>query len=308
MSIIFVIVCVTILIGVILAISSPFWTKDPTTPNLITQEAEEDQERADLSVEREVLRQSLQELEVELAQERLEQEDYDRLKATDERRLIGVLDRLEVLATSSTEPSSSDNTKSGGNAWGSAIAASLVVLVLSVGIYSFLQWRTINRLVDVQAEMAGQQQAPDPREMVARLEARLKENPDDVAGQMMAGRSYMALDRVDDAKKAYEKVLELDARNHEANYNLGVIMIEGRKFDDPKLFEAALKHFDVVLVDLPNQPGVNWYKGLALWYLKRYRETEEFWATAHKNLKPGSKDADFVKQALAKLREGETPF
>ncbi len=308
MSIIFVIVCVTILIGVTLAISLPFWKRDPTTPNLITQEAEEDQERADLSVEREVLRQSLQELDVELAQGRLEQEDYDRLKATDERRLIGVLDRLEVLATSTAQASSAAETAKKGNAWGSAIAASLVVLVLSVGIYSFLQWRTINRLVDVQAEMAGQQQAPDPREMVARLEARLKENPDDVSGQLMAGRSYMALDRVDDAKKSYAKVLELDARNHEANYNLGVIMIEERKFDDPKVFEAALVHFDKVLVDLPNQPGVNWYKGLALWYLKRYRETEEFWATAHKNLKPGSQDADFVKQALAKLREGETPF
>ena len=307
MSIIFIIICFVILIVVLAAISSPFWKKDPTTPELISQEAAEDQERADLSVEREVLRQSLQELDVELAQGRLEQEDYDRLKATDERRLIDVLDRLEALAATQTHESSIEQTKKTGTAWGSAIAASLIVLVLSVGIYSFLQWRTINRLVDVQAQMATPQ-VPDPREMVAKLEARLKENPDDVQGQMMAGRSYMALNRVDDAKKAYEKVLELDARNHEAHYNLGIIMIEERKFDDPKIFEAALKHFDVVLVDLPNQPGVNWYKGLALWYLKRYRETEEFWATAYKNLAPDSQDAEFVKKALAKLREGETPF
>ena len=306
MSIIFLIACVIILLGVITAISLPFWKKDPTTPDLISQEAAEDQERADLSVEREVLRQSLQELEVELAQGRLEQKDHDRLKITDEHRLIGVLDRLEALATSSTQASSAQQTKKTGKAWGSAIAASLVVLVLSVGIYSFLQWRTINRLVDVQAGMATQ--APDPREMVARLETRLKENPDDVQDQMMAGRSYLALDRVDDAKKAYEKVLELDTRNHEAHYKLGIIMIEERKFDDPKIFKAALEHFDLVLIDLPNQPGVNWYKGLALWYLKRYRETEEYWATAHTNLKPGSQDAEFVKQALVKLRKGETPF
>ena len=55
MSTIFFFVCLTILIGVIAAISSPFWRKDPTTPELIDREAEEDQERADLSVEREVL-------------------------------------------------------------------------------------------------------------------------------------------------------------------------------------------------------------------------------------------------------------
>ncbi len=305
MSTIFFFVCLTILIGVIAAISSPFWRKDPTTPELISREAEEDQEKADLSVEREVLFQSLQELEVELAQGRLEQEDYDRLKATDEQRLLGVMDRLEALAAAQPA-SSSERAAQPANAWGTAIAVSLVVVILSVGTYGFLQWRTINRLVGIQTERAGQM--PDPREMVARLEARLKDNPDDVQGQMMAGRSYMVLERMDDAKHAYEKVLELDPRNYEAHYNLGVIMIEERKFDDPKIFETALKHFDRVLVDRPNEPGVNWYKGLALWYLKRYRETEEFWATAYKNLDPGSQDAEFVKQALAKLRNGETPF
>ena len=305
MSTIFFFVCLTILIGVIAGISAPFWRKDPTTPELISHEAEEDQERADLSVEREVLLQSLQELEVELAQGRLEPEDYERLKATDEQRLLGVMDRLEALAAARPS-SSSEQPDQPRSAWGPAIAVSLVVVILSVGTYGFLQWRTINRLVDIQTERTGQM--PDPRQMVARLEARLKENPDDVQGQMMAGRSYMVLERMDDAKNAYEKVLELDPRNHEAHYNLGVIMIEQRKFDDPKIFEAALKHFDRVLVDRPNEPGVNWYKGLALWYLKRYRETEEFWATAYKNLDPGSQDADFVKQALAKLRSGETPF
>ena len=306
MSTIFFFVCLTILIGVIAAISSPFWRKDSTTPEMISRDAEEDQERADLSVEHEVLLQSLQELDVELAQGRLEQEDYARLKATDEQRLLGVLDRLEALAATGRSSSSSEQHSLPRSAWGSAIAVSLVVVIFSIGTYSFLQWRTINRLVGLQTERAGQM--PDPREMVARLEARLKENPDDVQGQMMAGRSYMVLERMDDAKNAYEKVLELDPRNHEAHYNMGVIMIEERKFDDPKLFEAALKHFDLVLADRPNEPGVNWYKGLALWYLKRYRETEEFWATAYKNLDPGSQDAEFLKQALAKLRNGETPF
>ena len=254
MSTIFLIVCITILIGVIAGISSPFWRKDPTASGLISQEAEEDQERADLSVEREVLLQSLQELDIELAQGRLEQEDYERLKATDEQQLLGVMDRLEVLTATGRPSSSSEQAGQPANAWGSAIAVSLVVVTLSVGVYSFLQWRTINRLVGIQTDRAAQ--LPDPREMVARLEARLRENPDDVQGQMLAGRSYMALDRVDNAKKAYEKVLELEPRNHEAHYNLGVIMIEERKFDDPKLFEAALKHFDVVLVDRPNEPGI----------------------------------------------------
>ncbi|MDT7042585.1 hypothetical protein [Candidatus Nitronereus thalassa] len=89
---------------------------------------------------------------------------------------------------------------------------------------------------------------------------------------------------LEDHNKAYNKVLELDTCKHEGHYNLSMITIEERKFDDPKIFEAALKHFDTVLVDLPNQPDVKWDKGLALWSLKHYRKTEEFWATIHKNL------------------------
>ncbi len=305
MSPAFLTVCIVLLVGVMAAVSSPFWRKRPATFDPMTREAEDDQERADLSVEREVLRQSLRELDVELAQGRLEQEDYERLQATDERRLLEVLDRLNARAATPRAPAP-EHARHTGSAWGSAMAAGLVVAVLSVGIYGFLQWRTINRLVNVQAGMAAQ--APNPTAMVARLEARLKKNPDDVQGQMMAGRSYMAMNRIDEANKAYGKVLELDPRNHEAHYNLGVIMIDQRTFDDPEMFQSALEHFDLVLADLPNQPGVNWYKGLALWYLKRPRETEEYWATAYNSLTPGSPDAEFVKQALAKLREGETPF
>ena len=306
MSTIFYSICSIILILVVTAISSPFWRKDPTAPSLITQEAADDQERADLSVEREVLRRSLQELEDELAQGRLEFEDYERLKATDERRLLKILDRMETLSQPSGVRKTAKSAPTSTSSWVGAVASIAVVLVLSSGIYGFLQWRTIQKLVDLQTQIPTQ--GPDPREMVGRLEERLRKNPDDLEGQIMAGRSYMALNRMEDALKAWTKVLELDPENNQGHYNLGVLLIDTRKFDDPALFQTALKHFDTVLVDLPNQPGVNWYKGLALWYLKRYRETEEAWANAYKNLKPGSQDAEFVKAALAKLREGETPF
>ena len=48
MSTIFYTICSVLLILVTAAIASPFWRKDPTTPSLISQEAVDDQERADL--------------------------------------------------------------------------------------------------------------------------------------------------------------------------------------------------------------------------------------------------------------------
>ena len=294
-----------ILAIVLFALTVPFWRKDPS-PISFAQDDDRAQEQADLQVERETLARSLQELEMEVTQGRMERVDYERLKATDERRLLQVLDRLEELKEIEASPAAEPTdrrTRRGG--WGRAIASGFIVLLASLGIYGLLQFQQGQRILEAQERMGG---GPNPLEMVAKLEARLKENPDDLQGQIMAGRSYQALDRLPEAKKAWEKVLELDPKQNEAHYNLGVAMIETRKFDDPELFKEALAHFDVVLKDLPNQPAVNWYRGLALWYLDRKQETDAAWTLASQNMEPGSKDAEFVKDALTKLRAGQVPF
>ena len=294
-----------ILAIVLFALTVPFCRKDPS-PISFAQDDDRAQEQADLQVERETLARSLQELEMEVTQGRMERVDYERLKATDERRLLQVLDRLEELKEMEASPAAelaSGTTRRGG--WGRAIASGSIVLLASLGIYGLLQFQQGQRILEAQERMGG---GPNPLEMVAKLEARLKENPDDLQGQIMAGRSYQALDRLPEAKKAWEKVLELDPKQNEAHYNLGVAMIETRKFDDPELFKEALTHFDVVLKDLPNQPAVNWYRGLALWYLDRKQETDAAWTLASQNMEPGSKDAEFVKDALTKLRAGQVPF
>ena len=292
---------------VVLVLSFPFWRKD-LQPMPVGHDADENQEQADLSIEREVLAHSLNELEVELAQGRLAPRDHARLKATDERRLLQVLDRLDQLAAAKPAPRAARQASPAASRSSriGAVATVLLVLLAASGLYAYLQWRSDQTLVAAQGP--GGPGAPDPRQMVARLEARLRANPNDLEGQIMAGRSYTALQRMPEAKQAWTKVLELNPRNYEAHYSLGVLLIEMRKFDDPELFKAALAHFDTALVDVPLEPGVNWYRGLALWYLKQYAETDAAWTTASQNLPPGSEDAEFVKAALMKLRAGQTPF
>ncbi|RMH37403.1 MAG: tetratricopeptide repeat protein [Nitrospirae bacterium] len=300
-------IALAVLLGtVIVILTSPFWRKDPDPIPLDEHDAVS-QEIADLSVEREVLVQSLQELDVELAQGRLERDDYERLKATDEHRLLQVLDRLDALAAQQEDkpPVSQTTPASPRRVWIPLLACTVLVMAASLGIYTFVHWQALQRMAANSSPVSG---APNPLEMVARLEERLRNNPDDLEGQIMAGRSYMALERYEDARRAWEKVLELDPTNHEAHYHLGVILMETRKIDDPAIFQQALQHFDTIIVDLPNQPGINWYRGVALWYLKRYREADEAWTTAFKNLEPGSRDAQFVKDALTKLRAGQQPF
>lgn len=295
-----------IVLGIVLfALTLPFWRKDPS-PISFGLDDNQAQEYADLQVERGVLAQSLQELEMEHAQGRMELADYERLKATDEHRLLQLLDRLDMLKnTEQGDDSQAQETTVQRKGWVPAIASGLVVLLASVGIYSALQIQAAQKLMAVEAEMGG---GPNPMEMVAKLEKRLKENPDDLQGQIMAGRSYQALGRTAEAQQAWKKVLELDPKQHEARYNYGVLLIDTRKIDDPKIFQDALKHFNLVLADLPNQPAVNWYRGIALWYLDRKQETDAAWSLAAQNMEPGSQDLAFVKESLTKLRAGQAPF
>jgi len=295
-----------IILGIVLfALTLPFWRRDPS-PISFGLNDDRAQENADLQVERGVLSQSLQELEMERAQGRMEPADYERLKATDEHRLLQILDRLEILKEAGQrDDRNGQETAAQRKGWVPAIASGLVVLLASIGIYSILQIQAAQKLMAVEEQMGG---GPNPMEMVARLEKRLKENPDDLQGQIMAGRSYQALKRHAEAQQAWAKVLELDPKQHEARYNYGVLLIDTRKIDDPKLFQEALGHFDTVLADLPNQPAVNWYRGIALWYLDRRQETDAAWSLAAQNMEPGSQDLAFVKESLTKLRAGQAPF
>ena len=58
-------------------------------------------------------------------------------------------------------------------------------------------------------------------EMVAKLERHMKDVPDDLTGWLLLGRSYLALERTDDAIEAYGHAHRVDPNNVEALLGLG---------------------------------------------------------------------------------------
>jgi cytochrome c-type biogenesis protein CcmH len=301
-----------ILAGVIAFLTYPFWIGSKTGGNPETsKESTQDQDLIDLEIDREVILNSLAELEGDLIQGRLVSKDYERLRAIDERRLLQILDRLDLAKKGEVPPKgrprrapkSSPKTRSSVViSWIQPLLLVCLVIGGASGIYRFIQWEQEQEDI----AQGGGQGMPDPRVMVARLEARLKENPNDLQGQMMAGRSYMTLGRVEEASKAWNKVLELDQQNYEAHFNLGVLLLQ-TPTEDNKVFEEALRHFDTALIQVPDEPVVLWYKGISLVHLKRYSEAERSWTAAFRNLDPGTEDAKIVKEALQSLRAGNPP-
>jgi cytochrome c-type biogenesis protein CcmH len=136
------------------------------------------------------------------------------------------------------------------------IGAAVLVIGAAAGLYplwSNWDWHA-------PAQMAGSPAGPEVAAMVSKLEKRLQDQPNDVAGWIMLGRSYVALERMDDAIVAYDHAHRLDSKNAEADLGLGEAMSlrAGGNITPPAadLFEAAM-------VLTPDNPRALLYGGFA---------------------------------------------
>ena len=284
----------------------PFWHRS-RTPLMVEDETHLVRE---LERDKERLLRALAELETERDRGRLAPTDYQRFTAMDQHRLAQVLAQLDRLTLEDAPGAGTrgrDLPQSPQPArplqWVAPLLLSLVVAGGASGIYASLHANPQGRAPTSETVQPGRPPI-NPLEMVARLERRLRENPDDLEGQVMAGRSYMTLQRWEDAEQAWQKVLTLNNRNHEAYTNLGVIRLQEATPGDTRTYEEALAHFEKALINVPRDPSVLWVQGIALAHLTRYSEADESWTTAYQNLPAGSEEKAMVRQALEDLRAG----
>lgn len=293
------------------ALLYPFWTQG-STPIPMGRDADQDQTRIDLGIEKQTIIHSITDLDLDQAQGRLSSEDQQRLRALEEVRLGKILDRLKTLEASPSEKMAAVSPPGPGMKIGATLILFSLVIGASWIVYSGVEGRigleAMKAISRNSTLVATSQGMPDPVKMVERLEKRLAENPDDLEGQIMAGRSYMTLNRLEEAKKAWKKVIELDFGNHEAHYLSGFLILETTPRSDLPSLEEAIQHFDTALVKVPREPAILWYRGVALVHLKEFSAADKNWTTAYQNLTPGTEDAEFVKDSLQKLRAGNPPL
>jgi cytochrome c-type biogenesis protein CcmH len=133
--------------------------------------------------------------------------------------------------------------------------AALLVAGAAAGLYPL--WSNWDWHAPTQPQAAV---APDVSAMIAKLEQHLRDDPNDLAGWLMLGRSYLALQRLDDAVGAYDHAHRLDAKSAEAALGLGeaIALRAGGEITPPasELFEEALSL-------TPNNPKALLYGGFA---------------------------------------------
>lgn len=294
------------LIAVIGILTVPFWRKSSTPA---ARSADADTSWSDLNIEKETLLRALADLEVDAAQGRVL--DADALRNDHTHRLATVLQQLDALAVvSPPQPSAAPPKESSWTVWGALLLLGGSVLGGATGLYKLVHARMERAQQAAAGNEVGEPKIPavNPKEMVARLEARLQENPNDLTGQMMAGRSYMALERWEDAQRAWRKVIELDARSEVAHYNLAEALIRANPDGDPTRATEALTHLDLALLRTPQEPTILWARGIVLVQLGRTDEADAAWTAAYRAIPPDTTASDMVKQALETLRSGKSPF
>ncbi|MDB6085929.1 MAG: hypothetical protein JWN43_3810, partial [Gammaproteobacteria bacterium] len=132
--------------------------------------------------------------------------------------------------------------------------APVLVMAAAAGLYPL--WSNWNWHTPAATPAAG----PDVLAMVAKLESHLRDDPNDLTGWLMLGRSYVALERLDDAILAFDHAHRLDASNVDAALGLGEAMSLRA---GGNITPAAAHLFEQALALGPANPKALLYGGFA---------------------------------------------
>ncbi len=219
-----------------------------------------------------IARERLAELEAEKAAGTMSEEQFEQAKAELEGNLI------DDLRDSDEQPVDAAPARFTLAAVFVLVPLVAVVLYLNVGSPRMLEIdaaNTAGQAATQNPHPGGNQGAkPTMDEMLARLEEKLKANPENAEGWFVLGRSYMSEKRYPEAVKALEKAYELvgDHPNVLVSLADAVAMNTGGRISGrpEELLTKALKKS-------PDNTTALWLMGLAMQEQTKYKEAVQFW-------------------------------
>jgi cytochrome c-type biogenesis protein CcmH len=219
-------------------------------------------------------RDQLRELDADLAAGKLAREDHERARKELEARL------LEDLAA----PAERAAQRPGR---GLALAIGAAIPVVAVALYFVVGTPAA---IDPEAEHT--LRAKQIEAMVARLAARMRENPDDADGWKLLGRSYAVLGRYGEAVDAYAKAAQRAPRDPQllADFADALAMARGARLagEPEKLVLRALE------IDPGNLKALA-LAGTAAFERKDYAIAARFWRRMLPRVPEGSDEARAIQ-------------
>ncbi len=259
----------------------------------------------DSSEQRDQLQQLRERLLVQLNELDIEEGDrnIDADVVSDERRrleaeLARTLRELETLGGAGKKIKKAKRESRRGWAIG-LVTLGVVLPLTSAGLYALGQRNTLSTLFNPGAPTDASV-PPMALEMVARLEKRLQEQPDDAAGWARLGRAYGVMGRQEAAEAAYARAYQLMPDNPEvvAEYASFLYNSDPQNTGGPvfSLFSKLLK------LDPQNQDAL-WFLGMAAFQKGDYKQALGLWEPLLKALPADSKEAEHLRLIVGKTRE-----
>ncbi|MCW8861884.1 MAG: c-type cytochrome biogenesis protein CcmI [Rhodospirillales bacterium] len=186
-----------------------------------------------------VYRDQLKELDRDIDRGLMAPEEAEAARTEVERRLLAAVEIDN--AESSTEAKGTSRAPLLAGAIAICVAGGTVAIYLALGNPGMQDRPFAER----QTEVAQQrEQASEMARLTDQLRQRLAQNPEDVTGWALLGRSYVSVDRFDDAADAFRRASELDKTDPDLAASLGEAIVFANNGDvigeARKAFEAAL--------------------------------------------------------------------
>ena len=192
---------------------------------------------------------------------------------------------------------------------GFVYAVALVIPLVAVGLY--LRIGNANARDNEPAASAPASAAPAPAEgpnqmspqrieaNVAALAKRLEQNPGDVQGWSMLGRSYVSMEKYADAANAYAKAVALKTNDADllCDYAFALAMANGQRFEGKPQQLVA----DALKIDPENPKGLE-LAGSAAFGSKDYKNAVVYWQRLLSKAPPGSELAQSISERIEQAK------
>jgi cytochrome c-type biogenesis protein CcmH len=265
--------------------------------------AAENPEPADESKESNVnvYRDQLAELEADLRNGIIAADQYQQDRDGIERRMLEDVSATDSLAAN---PATANADRRAAYAVAFAIPVIAIILYLQVGNPQLKpQGRPEPPPQSPAAESSqpGSQMAqPNIQANVAALAKRLEENPNDVQGWTMLGRSYTSMEKYPEASEAYAKATALKADDADlwADYAFSLAMANGQRLQGkPQELIAKSLQLD------PDNAKALELAGSAAFETKNYKQAVDYWQRLLRKTPPGSDLAQTITRRIDEAKK-----
>jgi cytochrome c-type biogenesis protein CcmH len=182
----------------------------------------------------------------------------------------------------------------------------LAIPVLAWAVYGLIgNQALIPQLEQVAAsggagQARGQNELPPLDELVARLEQRLEQQPDDAEGWMMLGRTYFATGDRERAQSALARAYELDPND------ALIVMAYAESIatnNDNQLEGRPAELISEALELEPDNPTARWLAGMVAFQRGQFRSAATTWRNLLEKMEPESEDAAELRTLISEAEQ-----